>query len=228
MLAAAVVIGTRNRTQLLARCLSALEAQTYRPAEIVVVNDASTDGTHAFLDHHSRRSAARLRAIHLPGQMGPAAARNRGIASCTSPLVAFTDDDCEPEPDWLRCLVSSLQIQPAEVAGVGGRVLAASPGLIGEYMTHHGILEPPPSLSYLVTANCAYRRAAIAAVGGFDERVKAPGGEDPGLAFALRKRGYRFELCPGAVVRHHYRESVIDFVKTFFRYGRGCGIVLGQ
>jgi GT2 family glycosyltransferase len=225
---AAVVIGTRNRWQLLSRCLTALAGQNCQPAEIVVVNDASTDATPAILEHLTSRMSPVLRVVHLPRQMGPAAARNRGIALCTSPLVAFTDDDCEPDPTWLSCLVSSLDMQPPEVAGVGGRVFAAKPGLIGDYMTHHRILEPPRSLSYLVTANCAYRRAAIKSVGGFDERVKAPGGEDPGLAFALRKRGYRFEFCPGAVVRHHYRESVLDFVKTFFRYGRGCRIVVGQ
>jgi GT2 family glycosyltransferase len=93
-------------------------------------------------------------------------------------------------------------------------------------MTYHRILEPPSSLSYLVTANCIYRRAALSRVGGFNEVVKTAGGEDPGLSFALGDLGYQFAFEPGAVVRHKYRESFRDFARTFFRYGRGCRLVV--
>jgi GT2 family glycosyltransferase len=172
------------------------------------------------------RSSINILAERLERNGGPARARNRGIALATREWIAFTDDDCEPEPDWLVALATRTNEVPAEVAGIGGRVLPASPGLIADYMTLHRILEPPPSCSYLVTSNCIYRRQVLLDVGGFNENVRRPGGEDPGLSFAVRQAGHLLEFCPEAVVRHHYRESVIDFLQTFYRYGRGCRVVM--
>jgi GT2 family glycosyltransferase len=224
---ATVVVATYNRAQLLRGCLRALERQVgVDPFEVVVVDDASSDETQDVLHAWTARDGLRGIVLQQVGNRGPAAARNRGVAVANAPVVAFTNDDCEPDPMWLSELVSKLEDSPPVVVGVGGRVLSAGEGLIGSYMTHHRILEPPASLSYLVTANCAYRRAAILDVDGFDEAIRQPGGEDPGLSLELGRRGYRFAFCEKAVVRHHYRESLIDFAKTFFRYGKGCSHVL--
>jgi hypothetical protein len=64
-------------------------------------------------------------------------------------------------------------------------------------------------------------------VGGFDTRIKQPGGEDPCLSASIRARGYRLVFEPGATVLHEYRESITDFVRTFYRYGKGCAYVKG-
>jgi hypothetical protein len=109
----------------------------------------------------------------------------------TAPMVAFTDDDAVPDADWLRVLVAALARAAPTVGGVGGRVIATRRGLIADYMTRHRILEPPGSRKYLVTVNCIYRREAILAAGGFDERLRAAGGEDPGLAMKIREAGGR-------------------------------------
>lgn len=220
--AVSVVVPTFRRGDLLSRALEALSRSGDAPAfEVIVVDDASEDArTRAAL-----RAAAlgeRLRVLTHATNRGPAAARNTGLMAARGDMVAFTDDDCEPEPTWLAELVCALEAADSQVAGVGGRVTSARPGLIGDYMTRQRILEPPPSLAYLVTANCAFWRAPVVEVGGFDERIRRPGGEDPGLCLALRRRGYRFAFCERAVVRHHYRESLLDFAKTFYRYGKGC------
>lgn len=205
-----MVIPTKDRHIQLARCRAALQAQGVQP---FVVDDGSSPAV----------DGAQLR---NPRARGPAAARNQGWRATRTPYVAFTDDDCVPQPGWLRALVEALDQAPEDVAGVGGAVQPHRRGLISDYMTLHRILEPPESLAYLVTANCVFRRSALEAVGGFDERVPTPGGEDPGLCFALRRLGFRFAFAPIAVVRHEYRESVRDFLKTFYRYGRGCHLVL--
>lgn len=219
-----VVVATHNRFELLDGCLSAIREQTLKPNSVIVVDDGSTDATREVVARAVR--SLPLHAIRLDRNRGAASARNRGIAHAKTDLIAFTDDDCEPDPTWLGALVTALGQAAEQVAGVGGRVLPAREGTIGAYMTRHRILDPPPSASYLVTANCIYRRAALLAVGGFDERIGGAGGEDPGLSYALRKRGFHLGLAPEAVVRHHYRESVIDFAKTFYRYGRGCRLVM--
>ncbi len=205
-----VVVPTRDRPERLRRCLAALEPQAN---DVIVVDDGSSP-------------AAVGAALRNRRSRGPAAARNQGWRASSAPFIAFTDDDCVPQTGWLAALVAAISTAPADVAGVGGRVLPLGDGVISRYMTLHGILEPPPNLSYLVTANCIFRRCALEAVGGFDEHLTAPGGEDPGLCFALRRAGYRFQLAPDAIVQHEYRESLRDFLKTFYRYGRGCRRVL--
>lgn len=216
-----VVIPTFRRAAQVMRCIDAVAAQRHGSFELIVVDDASRDTTQTVL-RHCQRSSARLRVLTHTENRGPAAARNTGVAAARGDIVAFTDDDCEPEPSWLSELVGALERAEPGVVGVGGRVTSARPGLIGEYMTRQRILEPPASLAYLVTANCAFWRDPVVAAGGFDEGIREPGGEDPGLCLALRRRGYRFGFCERAVVRHHYRESLVDFARTFYRYGKGC------
>ncbi len=224
----AIVMPTHNRARLLGRaltCLCAAKERVPGEVEVIVVDDGSTDSTPAILA--SALSEGRVDQVithHRP--RGPAAARNRGWRSSSAHLIAFTDDDCEVAADWLSWLVKALGGAPPNIAGVGGRVRAAQPGLIADYMTYHRILEPPPNNSYLVTANALFRREALEAVGGFDESVTAPGGEDPGLCLNLRDLGYRFAYEERAVVYHHYRQSWRSYLRTFYRYGRGCRLVM--
>jgi glycosyltransferase involved in cell wall biosynthesis len=213
-----VVIPTYNRAASLERCLRALPENV----EVVIVDDGSTDSTESV---PGRVRHPRLRYLRKENG-GPASARNVGIRNSSGASVAFTDDDCLPTPGWVESLATRLQQEPPDVAGVGGRVLPLRRGLIARYSTFHRILEPPPSCSYLVTANCMYRREALEEVVGFDEAIRRPGGEDPELSFRVRAHGYRLVFEPTAVVRHEYRENLLDFVRTFYRYGRGCANVV--
>ncbi len=213
-----VVIPTYNRARPLERCLRALPAGV----EIVVVDDGSTDRTAEIsrrFPHDGLRYARKENG-------GPASARNLGASIASGDILLFTDDDCVPAPDWAQALTDRLTREPAVVGGVGGRVLPLGSGTISRYFTFHRILEPPDSCSYLVTANCAYRRSAFEAAGGFDESIQTPGGEDPDLAFRIRSRGYRLAFESSAVVHHDYRENPLDFARTFYRYGKGCAHVV--
>jgi glycosyltransferase involved in cell wall biosynthesis len=224
----AIIIPTHNRARMLEGALASIattRANYVGNSELIVVNDGSTDDTAVILT--AAQAAGHIdRAITHTHTRGPAAARNAGWRATTAPLIAFTDDDCEVAPDWLDRLVHAIAELPPQIAGVGGRVEAACPGLIADYMTHHRILEPPESLSYLVTANALFRREALEAVDGFDEAVIAPGGEDPGLCLRLKDMGYRFAYEEHAVVAHHYRQRFTSYIRTFYRYGRGCHLVM--
>lgn len=156
---------------------------------------------------------------------GPSAARNAGLSLAETQFVAFTDNDVEVTERWMEALVDHMRNAPADVAGVGGRVVDDGRTLVGEYCTRLGLLDPfiqRGRVMYLVTANCLFRRSAVLSVGGFDEVFLQPGGEDPDLSFRLIKKGYRLEYEPQAVVRHSYSRSWIAFAKMFRRYGSGC------
>lgn len=219
-----VVVPCFGRLQLTRRLLESLSASPDR-FQVILVDDASPEPIGPLLrDFEHRLDVVCLR---QPKGQGPGAARNRGIASARTPLIAFTDNDCVVQPSWPRELAVYLQDAPPMVAGIGGRTLAIGEDVFSRYYSYHKLLDPYPyqgSYLYVVTANCAFRRSILEEVGGFDEDMRQPGGEDPGLCFKVLERGYRLHYRKEAVVHHHYRPSLVDFARTLFRYGRGCRI----
>ena len=96
-----VVVPARDASATLPALLDALAAQTLAPDEVVVVDDGSADGT-------ARVAAAAGVRVVASGRVGPGPARNLGAAATTAPLIAFTDADCAPAPDWLERGVAAL------------------------------------------------------------------------------------------------------------------------
>lgn len=199
-----VVVATHNRAHLLPRLVDALDAQDLdSPYEVVIVDDGSTDDTWPTLE----RMAADRPHLHVLRQLpnaGPATARNRGWRESHAALVAFTDDDCVPQPRWLRGLVAGLE--QADV--VQGRTLPdpADADRIGPFGR---TLEVTQELGYYQTCNMGYHRDALAQVGGFDERFRRPSGEDTDLAWRLKERGARSVFVEDALVFHDVRPSNI-------------------
>ena len=209
-----VIIPTYNRKRSLIRCLNALP----KDVEIIVVDDGGTDGTADIIHEVNHPDLILVR----QSNSGPASARNAGISRATGEYLAFTDDDCVPQPPWPWPLVERLRDSSPDIAGIGGKVVPLGKGLISRYYAYHRILEPPESCSYIVTANCVYRADVLGKSGGFNANIRHAGGEDPGLSFAVRAMGYRLAYYNEAVVAHDFRSGVIDFCETFYRYGKGC------
>jgi GT2 family glycosyltransferase len=157
--------------------------------------------------------------------LGPAAARNLGIVSAQNDLILFTDDDCEPDPNWVRELHTAMRDCP-EFAGVGGPVVSAAGSRFGPFFDHHRLLDPKLAdldkrPAYLVTANAAYTKDRLLSVGGFCEDLRRPGGEDPGLSFKIAAEGGRMGFVPTAIVYHHYSSKLRSVARTFWNYGYG-------
>ncbi len=191
--------------------------------EVILVDDASPQPVDDIASKY--RDRVNLRVVRHTANKGPAAARNTGVAEATHDIVAFTDNDCVVDSAWAGHLATYLRDAQDRVAGVGGRVLAVGEDVFSQYFTYHKILDPFQSQGrylYVVTANCAFRKEALEDVGGFDERIRHPGGEDPGLCFKLLQAGWQLDYWKQAIVRHNYRMGLREFAKTFFRYGYGC------
>lgn len=224
-----IIVPSHGRPDGIERLIAALERLTPAPRACIIVDDATPGGPPAALGNWADRARQySVKLVALSTKRGPAAARNAGLAVAHTRYVAFTDNDCEPLPRWVEALERRLDREPARVAGVGGRVVARRRDLFSRYYEQQRILEPPEDRSYLVTANAAFRTDLVRGVGGFDERIQQPGGEDPGLCFALGREGFRFEVEPDATVVHDFRRGLRDFARTFYRYGKGCAHVVRE
>jgi len=205
MVRVSVVAPTCRRPDLLDRCLAALLAQDIAPCdyEVIVADDAACDATRRQVERWASCGVVRGHTIrYLPATRGrgPAAARNRGWRAARGPIIAFTDDDCVPTPGWLR---AGLTACASDAAGVMGRIVVPVPHRPTDYERDAARI----AAAEFVTANCFYRRDALASAGGFDERFTAAWREDSDLFFTLLARGARFAQAPDAVVVHPIRPA---------------------
>jgi GT2 family glycosyltransferase len=234
-----VVIPTWNGRDMLLHALGALDRQDYRDFEVVVVDNASTDGTVAAVQE--KHPAVRL--IVLPTNVGFAAGVNAGIVASGSELVVLLNNDTEVEPGWLSALVDAFDRHP-EVGMCASKVLLfhdrtrldSAGDQLGLFPSQigHGALDSPRfdqerEILSACAAAAAYRRSVFDTVGLFDERFFAYV-EDVDLGVRAQLAGFRCLFVPGARVYHHasatsnrlperkfqliYRNSLI----VFFQY----------
>lgn len=154
-----VVIATRDRCGMLQEAVNAALDQTHAAAELIVVDDGSTDDTQALLAHWT---SGRLRSIRTTG-LGVCAARNLGLRAAMSDWIVFLDDDDVPLPTWLETLASKVRPEvclvsaPVIIRWSDGREIVRRP-------------QPEPFSTrpvLLLPGAFAVRRAALLAVGGF-------------------------------------------------------------
>lgn len=215
----AVVIPTKDRTTLLRRCLQALTEQSLRADEVIVVDDGSREPVATSIADLA--DALPLRLVRLESSQGPAGARNSGWRQCVSELVAFTDDDCRPDQDWLTHLVAAAR--PGEVV-VGRTTPDPRDGPIGSVFDRtfeaHGL-----SWGYS-SCNVLYPRSMLQDLSGFDADFRHPWAEDTDLA--LRARALGAEGCyePEAVVYHAvHRRGAWPTVRERWRTGQVVRVV---
>src|SRR3954451_6075443 len=153
-----------------------------RSAELVLVDDRPT-GVPLSPD---RPGLPPVRVVRTGGG-GPAAARNLGWRTARTPWIAFLDDDVVPDPNWYEKLADDLAALPADAAGTQGRVRVPLPADRRPTDWERGTAGL--AISSWITADLAYRRAALAAVGGFDERFPRAFREDSDLALRVMDTG---------------------------------------
>jgi GT2 family glycosyltransferase len=196
-----VVVASRGRPLRLRWLLNALEEQTL-PAgsfEVVVVHGYD-DATRArFLDGHPLDRAGVLRQVGPPEGGGvPARQRNLGWRAARADLVAFTDDDCRPEPDWLERLLESAERRPRTVVQGATRPDPLEHDVFAAPHVH--TLEVDPPGRFAQTCNILYPRPLLERLDGFDERAVT--GEDIELSLRAREAGAELIAAPHAVVNH--------------------------
>jgi GT2 family glycosyltransferase len=218
-----VVIPTLGRPRHLQECLAALARLDYAPHEfeVVVVNDG---GGRAVEDVVAGgRGALEVRVLSTAAT-GPSGARNTGAAAARGRFLAFTDDDCEPDPGWLGALERRLAANPA--AAVGGTVKNGAAGrcAVGSQVlldsTHSHFNRDPAAPRFFASNNLAVAADDFRAIGGFDESFLHA--EDRELCERWHQSGRRLVPAPEAVVRHMRHLTPREFWRQHFSYGRGA------
>lgn len=189
-----IVVPTRDRDVLLARCLGAIALQDIGEAyEIVVVDDGVGESPTT-----PAVAGMELQVIRSGGR-GPATARNLGVQYARGEIVLFTDDDTVPDPGWVRHAVGYLDSHPDDV-GVEGPTTSRP----FDHLYEHGIQSA--GRHDFLTCNIAYRRAALEHLGGFFEGFPYPHCEDLDLGYRALGLG-AVGSCPEMVVDHPPRPA---------------------
>lgn len=231
-----VIIPTCNRREILGDCLRALAQQDHPSYEVIVIDDASTDGTVEFLRAFAAEHPAfQLRWIRNESHAGANPSRNRGIRASHAPFLAFLDSDCIARPDWLPRLLGGFTA--ADIAAVTGLVEDQPPANIYEltFRGTHRIGRPGPAHRLIAGNMCVRRtvlerfmldedRAASAATGSApptDLSVSGRGDEE-GLHLMIRASGQRIMATPDAVVLHIHHYDRRSFFRQALKGGRSA------
>jgi mycofactocin glycosyltransferase len=212
-----VLIPVRDRAGLLDRCLAAVG--TGYP--VVVVDDGSADP--AAVAAVAAGHGATL--IRRDASGGPGAARNTGLATVTTELVAFLDSDCVPGPGWIEALAAHFADPAVAAAAPRMRAVPGGRDWAARYTTAACCLDLGPAqarvvpgtrVSYVPTAALLARRPALPGP-GFDPALRF--GEDVDLVWRLHAAGWRVRYDPSVQVRHHEPAGWPALLARRFRYG---------
>jgi glycosyltransferase involved in cell wall biosynthesis len=223
----AVVVCSRDRPDQLRQCLRAVTVQD--ADDIVVVDSASSTTATAEV-----AAAAQVRCIRadLPGL---AHARNVAMRATSADVVAFTDDDCEPDDGWAGAIRGQFDANETDDERLGfmvGRVLAAGDGepvsvVLDTFPRTYRNTDDPSHIGH--GANLAVRRACWDALGGFDDMLgvgsELRSGEDTDFLWRALRDNWTGRYDPHATVEHEQWRGRRSALRASYGYGVGAGAV---
>ncbi|HLO85016.1 MAG TPA: glycosyltransferase [Nostocaceae cyanobacterium] len=220
-----VVVPIYNGEQDLPDLLNCLVSQTYpkEQVEYLLVDNNSSDRTTELLQKTTENSPVNIYPLSENNIQSSYAARNTGIRAAQGEIIAFTDADCRPQPQWLEALIQPF-VNP-EVVIVAGEI-EALPGktLLEKYADRQETLSQKHTLAnkycpYGQTANLAIRRSIFHQIGLF--RPYLTTGGDADICWRILKANLgKLEFAPQAVVKHRHRTTWKELESQWRRYGR--------
>ena len=221
-----IVIPTYNRPGRLASCLEVIAQLDYPRDrfEVIVVDDGSKIPLKPITDQLTG---------HLSIQMirqknaGPASARNRGAAAAQGKYLVFTDDDCQPYPDWLQAVEAALNNFPDAL--IGGHTVNALPDnpyssasqLLIDYIYEY-YNQGKGNATFFASNNFAMPRELFHKLGGFDTSFPLAAGEDREFCDRWLHNGFEMHYDSSIQIKHFHALTLRSFWRQHFNYGRGA------
>jgi len=221
-----IIIPTCNRAKQLSLCLESLSHLDYPKArfEVIVVDDGSTSPLESVVAPLREKLNIDL---YRQANAGPGTARNTGAKHAKGDFLAFTDDDCQPHPEWLRALATHCVKHPQHL--VGGYTVndlpknlysKASQQLISFlYQYYNG---QKGRGGFFASNNMVIPAQQFRDIGGFDTSFPLAAGEDRELCDRWLFHGYPMSYVPEAQVQHAHAMAMRSFWRQHFNYGRGA------
>jgi GT2 family glycosyltransferase len=217
-----VVVPTFRRSAALSSCLRALERLNYPRElfEVILVDDGGGLTSEALAPLRDGVVATLVTQPHS----GPAAARNAGAARAANPFLALTDDDCQPDPEWLGHLAAHFARHPEHMLGgptvnaLTGNPFATASHCLLDYL-HDKYRTADGQPRFFATSNLALPVALFRKLGGFDTGFRRAGGEDREFCARWHDAGFHMAHVPQAVVRHAHEMNAAGFVRQHVNYG---------
>lgn len=212
--AVSVVVPVYNGRAFLGRCLETLFAQDVPAAEILVVDDGSTDGSPELV-----RPPARL--LKTGGRRGAGYARNLGARAASGEILFFTDSDVEVPPDWIRKGLAAMREHGVPCGG-GGYAGPVQPVLVQQFAheelvwrrrNHHGYVQT------LVSNNLYCRRDLFLAAGGFPENYQAASSEDMEFSWKVSRENRLWWDAENGVF-HNFTGTLKSYCRQQYRFAR--------
>lgn len=207
-----VVVPVYNAEKTIEKTIEALLSQkTEKKYEIIIIDDGSTDDTPNIIKKYPIT-------IFTQENAGPAAARNAGWKMASGEIVAFTDSDCVPVPDWIEAI--SNHFKDYSVGGVGGTYKTENTGsILALYIAEDSRFRQSRlgrEIEGTGTFSAAFRKKLLEQVGGFDETYRGATAEDFDLGYAIRETGHKIIYEPEAIVGHYHKEDFLKYIKGQF------------
>ncbi|MBW4440979.1 MAG: glycosyltransferase [Plectolyngbya sp. WJT66-NPBG17] len=215
-----IIVPIYNGETDLPALLTCLQAQTYPNFECLLVDNNSNDRTSELL---KAAESDRIRSLNQSQIQSSYAARNLGIQNASSEILAFTDADCRPEPNWLAELIqpfsdSSVGLVAGEIKPLPGHTLLEQYADRQETLSQKHTLSHP-FCAYGQTANLAIRFEAFKQVGLFRPYLTTGGDADICWRI-LRETSWQLRFVETAIVRHRHRTTLTELRSQWRRYGR--------
>ncbi|MCA1991908.1 MAG: glycosyltransferase [Coleofasciculus sp. S288] len=217
-----IIVPVYNGERSLPVLLSALKAQTYPKLEILIVDNNSTDSTAVILQ--AQPSVRYIR----EEQPGSYAARNAALALAKGEILAFTDDDCIPQPEWVSEGVRSLESSDFQLAGGAIHLRFSDKPRLAEWIDGSMFLNQATYVTsnFAVTANLFVHRQVFEHIGLFNAKLISSG--DAEFCRRACMHGFRITYVETARVYHPTRKSLKALLRKAWRIGYGNGQLIAQ
>lgn len=227
-----LVILLYNSAEFVGACLESVAASDYQPLEVVVVDNASHDGSLQIARETAQKIGLKIEPVGLDPNRGCAGGNNAGWRASHGEIVVFLNPDTRVTPSFIHELIApltsdgSIGITGAKIFYPDSRILQHAGGILypNAMSDHYGVgqedrgqFDTPKDVDYVTGAGFAIRRALLEKLDGFDEDYFPAYFEETDLCVRVRRAGYRIVYEPKAVLYHYESVSLTVNSPAFHR-----------